>query len=128
MWDLTHLDPPPVCRAALHRGNQRLGSFELTDDLGRRAEQLQRLLPMQDWQATDEFVWRLHGDYFRVAHPSRLRSQARAVLPLGGAASPSRWVLTLPCEQFPGRGELPGKAPTRLLLRAWPTLGVDARP
>jgi hypothetical protein len=66
IWDLTHLEPPPVCRAVLCRGEQRLGSFDLTDDLGRKADELRELSPGQDWKVTDEFIWRLDCQFFRV--------------------------------------------------------------
>lgn len=126
VWDLTHLEPPPVCRAVLCRGEQRLGSFELTDDLGREADELRELLPGQDWQVTEEFIWRLDRQFFQVAHPSKLRSQARPVL--GGTPTPSLWVLTLPEDEFPGNAEMVERAPTRFLLRAWPTLDRELLP
>lgn len=121
-WDLTNLDPPPVCHAVLYRGNQQLGSFELTDDLGRRAEDLQDLPPAERWETSGQFVWRLDRHRFEVRHPSRLRSQARVVLPIGNAASTSLWVLTLPYDEFYAHDAPAGKTPTRFLLRAWPTL------
>lgn len=127
-WDLSNLEPPPICHAVLWRGNQRLGSFDLTDDLGRRAEELNRLSPSQDWKLTGEFRWRLDRQRFEVTHPSRLLSQARAVLPTGATASPSLWVLTVPAEWASNFGISGGRPPTRFLLRAFPILDRESNP
>ena len=87
----------PVTEAQLHIGGHNPRRVELTDDLGRRADELVSMLKrgVTDWQETGGIRWRVAPREFAVKHPSRLRSKSRPIVgECDSVDKPAGWVWT----------------------------------